>query len=112
MKIYNVGKDPLGEYDLEYLDKDIYEYFIYNYEGYIYSGIGAAVLKDNNGKFMFIELGHCSCYGPIEERNPKCIYSLDEIIKLLDKRCQDEYEGKYTKDVAEKLKELEGVEKV
>lgn len=35
MKIYNVGKDPLGEYDLEYLDERIYEYFIYNYEGYI-----------------------------------------------------------------------------
>nr|DAK48916.1 MAG TPA: hypothetical protein [Caudoviricetes sp.] len=109
MKIYNVGKDPLGEYDLEYLDERIYEYFIYNYEGYIYSGNGAAVLKDNNGKFMFIELGHCSCYGPIEERNPKCIYSLDEIIKLLAKRCQDKWDKEYAEDVAEKLKELEGL---
>lgn len=109
MKIYNVGKDPLGEYDLEYLDERIYEYFIYNYEGYIYSGNGAAVLKDKNGKFIFIELGHCSCYGPIEERNPKCIYSLDEIIKLLAKRCQDKWDKEYAEDVAEKLKELEGL---
>lgn len=108
MKIYNVGKDPLGEYDLEYLDERIYEYFIYNYEGYIYSGNGAAVLKDNNGKFIFIELGHCSCYGPIEERNPKCIYSRDEMVKLLDKRCKDTYGDGYAKAVAEKLKELEG----
>jgi hypothetical protein len=46
----------------------------------------------------------------VEERNPKCIYStLEEITKLLDKRCQDEYDRKYVKDVAEKLKELEGL---
>lgn len=108
MKIYNVGKDPLNEYDLEYLDERIYEYFIYNYEGCGYDGIGAAVLKDNNGKFMFIDLGHCSCYGPIEYPNPKCIYSLEEIIKLLDKRCQDVYGSEYIKDVAKKFKELEG----
>lgn len=112
MKIYDIGNSSLQECDLEYLDKEAYEYFIYNYEEYEYVGSGAAVLKDNNGKFILLELGHCSCYGPIEERNPKCIYSLDEIIKLLDKRCQDEYEGKYTKDVAEKLKELEEAEKV
>ena len=109
MKIYNVGKDPLGEYDLEYLDKEVYEYFIYNYVGCGYDGIGAAVLKDNNGKFMFIDLGHCSCYGPIEYPNPKCIYSLEEIIKLLDKRCQDVYGSEYIKDVAKKFKELEGL---
>ena len=69
--------------------------------------IAWAVLKDRNGKFMFIELGHCSCYGPLEERNPKCIYSLEEIIKLLDRHCKDTYGG-YAKAVAEKLKELEG----
>lgn len=108
MKIYNVGKDPLNEYDLEYLDKRIYEYFIYNYEVGDYCGNGAAVLKDNNGKFMFIELGHCSCFGPLEECKPKCFYSLEEIIKLLDKRCQDVYGSEYIKAVAEKLKELEG----
>lgn len=108
MKIYNVGKDPLGEYDLEYLDEEVYEYFIYNYVDYGYDGVGAAVLKDENGKFMFIDLGHCSCYGPLEERIPKCIYSREEIIKLLDKHCQDVYGSEYIKDVAKKLKELEG----
>lgn len=108
MKIYNVGKDSLDEYDLEYLDEEAYEYLIYNYEVGDYEGDGAAVLKDNNGKFILIDLDHCSCYGPLEERNPKCIYSLDEIIKLLDKRCQDKYDREYVKDVAKKLKELEG----
>lgn len=108
MKIYNVGKSSLGEYDLEYLDKEVYEYLIYNYHYEEYEGSGAAVLKDKNGKFMFIELGHCSCYGPIEERNPKCIYSRDEMVKLLDKRCKDTYDDGYAKAVAEKLKELEG----
>lgn len=69
----------------------------------LFGGEGAAVLKDINGKL----LGHCSCYGPLEERNPKCIYSLEEIVKLLDKHCKDTYGG-YAKAVAEKLKELEG----
>ena len=109
MKLYNVGKDSLDEYDLEYLDKEVYEYFIYNYEVGDYCGSGAAVLKDNDGKFILIDLGHCSCYGPLEERNPKCIYSLEEITKLLDKRCQDEDDGEYIKDIAEKLKEVEGL---
>nr|DAK24192.1 MAG TPA: hypothetical protein [Caudoviricetes sp.] len=108
MQIYNVGRDSLDEYDLKYLDKEAYEYLIYNYEVGDYEGDGAAVLKDNNGKFTLIDLGHCSCYGPLEECNPKCIYSLDEVIKLLDKRCQDVYGSEYIKDVAKKLKELEG----
>lgn len=109
MKIYNVGKDALSEDDLEYLDEKVYEYLIYNYEIGYWEGDGAAVLKDNNGKFILIDLGHCSCYGPLEERNPKCIYSLDEITKLLDERCQDKYDGEYIKDIAEKLKEVEGL---
>lgn len=108
MKIYNVGKDILDEDDLKYLDEKVYEYLIYNYKTGYWEGDGAAVLKDNNGKFMLIDLGHCSCYGPLEGRDPKCIYSLDEIIKLLNKRCRDEYDGEYVKDIAKKLKELEG----
>ena len=87
-------------------DPDNKRHIICSYAQDMWSGEGAAVLKDRNGKFMFIELGHCSCYGPLEERNPKCIYSLEEIIKLLDKHCKDTYGG-YAKAVAEKLKEVE-----
>jgi hypothetical protein len=109
MKIYNIGRDALSKNELEYLDEEAYEYLIYNYETGYYSGSGAAVLKDNNGKFILLDLGHCSCYGPVEERNPKCIYSLEEITKLLDKRCQDKFDREYVEDIAKKIKELEGV---
>lgn len=109
MKIYKVGKGFLGKYDLEYLDKEAYEYLIYSYKVGDCDGSGAAVLKDNNGKFILIDLGHCSCYGPLEERIPKCVYSREEIIKLLDKRCQDLYGSEYIKDVTEKLKKVEGL---
>ena len=44
-----------------------------------------------------------------KHKSPKCIYSLDEIIKLLAKRCQDKWDKEYAEDVAEKLKELEGL---
>lgn len=110
MKIYNVGHEELDDYDLEYLDKEAYEYLIYNYHYEEYEGDGVALLKDNNGKFMLIYLGHCSCYGPLEECNPKCIYSLEEITKLLDNRRQDSYDRKYAEDVAKKFKELEGLD--
>lgn len=106
MKIYNVGIDPLGEYNLKYLNKETYEYIIYNYEAGDCDGSGAAVLKDKNGKFMLLDLGHCSCHGPLEERSPKCIYSLEEIITLLNRRCQNMWQ-EYVKDVARKFKELE-----
>lgn len=109
MKIYNVGTDSLGEYNLEYLDEEDYEYLIYNYADFGYDGDGVAILKDENGKFILIGLGHCSCYGPLEERNPKCIYSLEEITRLLDKRCQDVYDRGHIENVAKKLKELEGL---
>ena len=107
MKIYNIGRDALSKNELEYLDKEVYEYLIYNYHHEEYEGKGTAVLKDKNGKFILIGLGHCSCYGPLEERTPKCIYSLEEIVKLLDKRCQDVYRSEYIKDIAKKIKELE-----
>lgn len=109
MKIYNVGHEELDEYDFEYLDEGAYEYFIYNYHYECYEGEGAAVLKGKNGKFTLIGLGHCSCFGPLEERDPKCIYSREEIIKLLDKRCQDVYDREHVEDVAKRLKELEGL---
>ena len=109
MKIYNVGRDELSDYELENLDKEAYEYFVYNYTYLDYEGEGAAVLKDNNGKFVLVGLGHCSCYGPLEERVPKCIYSRDEITKLLDKRCKDKYDGELIKSVTKKFKEVEGL---
>lgn len=40
MKIYNVGIEPLREYDLERLDGEDYEYFIYNYADFGYDGSG------------------------------------------------------------------------
>lgn len=109
MKIYNVGREELDDDDLQYLDKEAYKYFIYNYTYSDYEGEGAAVLKDNIGKFMLVGLGHCSCYGPLEERALKCIYSRDEITKLLDKRCKDKYDGELIKSVTKKFKEVEGL---
>lgn len=60
MKIYNVERkedyDPdtepseIDDDDLEYLDKKDYEYIICSYAQDMWSGEGAAVLKDRNGK--------------------------------------------------------------
>lgn len=112
MKIYSVGPSGLSEeYDLRHLDQDKYDYLIYSYVYFYYEGAGVAVFKDVNGEFTFLELDHCSCYGPLPNSIPECIYTLDEMVKLLDKRRQDAQISQHVEAVAEKFKELEGLKR-
>jgi hypothetical protein len=67
MKIYSVGPDELSEYDLGYLNQDAFEWFVYSYvwyDSYSAGGQGVALRKED-GKLYYADLGHCSCYGPI-----------------------------------------------
>jgi len=77
MKIYNYGKFPedieytygeiselSSDYDLDYL-KDFDEvYYWYAEAGYEGMGNLIGIL---NGKWYMHNMGHCSCYGPLEE---------------------------------------------
>ncbi len=66
MKIYNVGPDELGEYELEQITEDQFEWFVYWYENGGYDGSGSAVALGKDGFLYTAGLGHCSCYGPME----------------------------------------------
>jgi hypothetical protein len=74
MKIYCVNVDvrkgycsapgELCDYDLGYLSED-YEWLTYAYYVDTYEGGGEAVAY-KDGKLYIYNLGHCSCYGPLE----------------------------------------------
>ncbi len=67
MKIYNVGPDELSEWDFQDRLKEGYVWFVYYYEEGSYEGSGEAVALREDGTLDLHNLGHCSCYGPMEE---------------------------------------------
>lgn len=72
MKIYQVGPDC--PYDLQ--DDDRFEWVVHWYEDGGYDGSGDAVgLNKEDGLLYIKNLGHCSCYGPLDggmESGSKC----------------------------------------
>lgn len=73
MKIVSLGNDKLEPYDLEKIETqsknlryDIKE-FVYWYRIRLYEGSGCAIFLDKNDKWHIIDLGHCSCFGPVED---------------------------------------------
>jgi hypothetical protein len=63
MKIYQVGPDV--PYDL--WEDDRFEWIVHWYEEGCYDGSGEAVgLCKDDGLLYIKNLGHCSCYGPMD----------------------------------------------
>ena len=74
-KNYKVGPDEFSSWDLETLPDD-YEWMIYYYEYESYDGHGTCVVKINDEQYMVLNLGHCSCFGPLDDQaNDKEIIS-------------------------------------
>lgn len=78
------------------------EYFVYNYQTGDYEGHGWAVWKLPDGKFGYTDLGHCSCYGPVEDLK-SIPYTLDEIKLFAEKNY-----GEYASPVIEIVELVEG----
>lgn len=73
MKIVSLGNNKLESYDLEKVETqsknlryDIKE-FVYWYWTRGYEGSGCAIFLDKNNEWHIIDLGHCSCFGPVED---------------------------------------------
>lgn len=66
MKIYNVGPDELCDWDLEQVGEG-YDWLVYWYEVGCYDGDGEAVALRKDGMVEIKCLGHCSCYGPMDD---------------------------------------------
>lgn len=99
MKIIPINtKDELDSYDIDRIKNLNPDVFIYSYENHGYEGSRFAVWRKDK-KWSYQELGHCSCYGPLEDlassNNMK--FTLKQILKV-----GDTY-GEYSKDIKDYL---------
>lgn len=67
MRIYSVGVDEMSDYNFEILNQEAFEWFVYDYTIGDWSGGGEAVALRKDGMLAYGGLGHCSCYGPIDD---------------------------------------------
>lgn len=65
MQVYQVGETALSEWDIEDLPSGC-EWIVHDYEYSDYSGGGYAVCKCGD-ELLIYNLGHCSCYGPLDD---------------------------------------------
>lgn len=100
MEIISVGPDELNEWDLEIIPADV-ELFVYYYEIDYYEGSGVAIFKRND-KYGLHYLGHCSCYGPMEDFDGITIYTAEEMEKIVQ---NGDYQYNHAPEVWAKLKE-------
>lgn len=80
MKIYNIGPDELSKWDIGQIDIEL-DWIVVFYENYGYEGSGEAV-GYRDGKLYVKNLGHCSCYGPVEDGFGE--FSVEDFREALD----------------------------
>ncbi len=113
-ELYQVGPDKLSDYDLKDLEYEELEWFVFWYEegSYEGTGLGAGLTKD--GKIRYENLGHCSCYGPMENFPGAPEVSVEEFLTFAEydtavkrrRREEKDYDYEQWQKVVEKVKEL------
>lgn len=105
MLVFNVGPDELNEYDLHDVMKiqENYVWFVYWYEGGDYDGFGEAIALDKEGRLQYSDLGHCSCYGPMESF-PSNTMTVEEFFA----QKEDIHDVDFKDEIKEKVKSLIG----
>ena len=106
MKEYNLGPDELtvGSDGYDKVPDTSAEWVVYSYESGCYDGSGVAVWKVGD-KFGMQNLGHCSCYGPMEDANMATM-PLEELLGELKPVSKDDYDYEYMKKVYDKIVSL------
>lgn len=89
-------------YSPPYVGKVEADIFIYSYERGSYDGSGMAVWR-HKGKWAYHYLGHCSCYGPLENirTSDNAKFTLAQIKKILTSK--DNEWNVHAKSVADYL---------
>lgn len=102
MKIYQVGPDV--PYDLPGEDNQQFDWLVFWYEDGGYDGSGDAVALGKEDGLLYVKnLGHCSCYGPMDggmESGTK--YTVEQFLE--DKEDIFTYDPRT--ELKEKVKEL------
>jgi hypothetical protein len=71
MEIVNCGEEDAIGTGCDGTDSSLIPKYItkiyYWYESFSYEGHGEMLLQHENGKWYYHNMGHCSCYGPLDE---------------------------------------------
>lgn len=65
MQLFSFGEHTIDEEDWREFAPDA-DWIVYTYESPPWSGNGFGVICEDN-KLYYVNLGHCSCYGPLDE---------------------------------------------
>ena len=93
MKIYDVAVENregycseascLQDYELDYVRKHEFDWFVYAYYVDYYEGDGEGVAY-KDGKLYFYGFSHCSCYGAIEDSSLGAPVSVEDYLNSVD----------------------------
>ncbi|MCA9280364.1 MAG: hypothetical protein KDA34_14845 [Phycisphaerales bacterium] len=81
MNKYKVGPDDLDEWELSKIPTDA-EWVIYSCEIGDYCGSGTMLCKVGDS-YLCHDMGHCSCFGPMEEFNAKSMMDAHVAMRVL-----------------------------
>jgi hypothetical protein len=87
-KIYRDGMcstpENFADYEINELKKSNVTHIWYWYTTGSYEGAGRAVILLKNGKWKLLNLGHCSCYGPLEHMYTAIEHNSPKDFKMTD----------------------------
>lgn len=93
-KIKNVGPSQLSKWFDNMIPNNVL-WGIAWYHAEPYEGSGTAVFAMPKGKFVTVYLGHCSCYGPLENAKWDALMTLKQVREELKSNPGDcDYECK------------------
>lgn len=85
MQIYNVGPDRFDESDFKYVPLDQeYKWAVVWYIHYGPEGDGEVVALGMDGLLHYKGLGHCSCFGPLDEWEACETVTIEEFLRPKD----------------------------
>lgn len=73
--------DKLDSYDVERLKQESFDEVWYSYLSGSYEGSGQMIYRKGD-LWGHHDMGHCSCYGPIDQLNPD-LRPLNELLEML-----------------------------
>lgn len=82
------SSDQLEDYTLRDAEKAGIDTLIYDYNSGSYAGSGNALLR-KNGKWAYADLGHCSCYGPLDSM-PDLFEPLERLLGRMSEELREQ----------------------
>ncbi len=104
MQLYNVGPDRFDESDFDNILRDHeYKWIVVYYLHYGPEGEGELLALGMDGVLTFKALGHCSCFGPLDDWDYQCEkITIEEFLRPKDSI----HDLSFRKELEEKVRSL------